>query len=133
MRQEDTRFSYHQETNTNGEYILELMEGYALQATSTIFQKRTGRSWTWMSPQDTNAHIDYIMTRKKWRHSIMNVEAYNTFSTVGSDHRVVTTTVRLSLGAPKKNDTTRVKYNWKMMEGNEELQNLYNINIRNHF
>ena len=36
----DTRFSYHQETNANGEYILELMEGYAMQATSTIFQNR---------------------------------------------------------------------------------------------
>ena len=35
--------------------------------------------------------------RKKLRNSITNVEPYRTFSSIGSDHRIVSSKARLSL------------------------------------
>ena len=85
-----------------------MMEDFQLLATNTLFQKRRGKLWTWMSPNKTTHQIDYILTRKKWRRSIINSEAYGSFSSLGSDHRVVSATVRLSLRAPKKQKRVNV-------------------------
>ncbi|KAJ8366611.1 hypothetical protein AAFF_G00348450 [Aldrovandia affinis] len=51
--------------------------------------------------------IDYILVRQKWRNSILNAEPYSTFSSVGSDHRVVSMRVRLSLRVPKPSPRIR--------------------------
>ena len=64
---EDAAFTDHQETNDNGARLLELMEDYSLLASNSIFEKRKGRLWTWLSPSGTNAQIDFVLTRRKWR------------------------------------------------------------------
>lgn len=38
-----------------------------------------------------------ILTRKKWRNSVTNCQAYSSFLSVGSDHRVISCIIRLSL------------------------------------
>ena len=86
-----------------------------------------------MSPHNTKAQIDYIITRKKWHNSIMNAEAYNTFSNVGSDHRVVTTRIRLSLRAPKVAKEKVIRYNWRELESCPQLQTKYAVKIKNRF
>ena len=50
--------------------------------------------------------------RTKWRNSITNVEAYSTFSSIGSDHRIVSSKVRLSLRANRKKLPRKLRYNW---------------------
>ena len=61
--------------------------------------------------------------RKKWRNSILNAEPYSSFSSVGSDHRVVSMRVRLSLRVPKP--SPRIRYNWKALSIDPGLQTRY--------
>ena len=61
------------------------------------FCKKKGKLWTYISPGGSKCPLDYILIRRKWRNSMLNAEAYNTFASVGSDHRIVSARVRLSL------------------------------------
>ena len=46
--------------------------------------------WTFKDrASDELRQLDYILVRKKWTNSVHNSEAYNSFKTIGSDHRVV--------------------------------------------
>ena len=45
--------------------------------------------------------IHYIIIRMKWKNSLLNAELYN-FSSIGSDHRIVSSRIRLSLQANGK-------------------------------
>ena len=48
------------------------------------------------------SQIDYIIIRKKWTNSLLNAEPYNSFSSIGSDHRIMSARIRLSLRANGK-------------------------------
>ena len=50
---DDALFTYNQLTNDSGKCMLEIMEDYQLLATNTMFQKKKGKLWTWMSPHNT--------------------------------------------------------------------------------
>ena len=71
--------------------------------------------------------------RKKWRNSITNVEAYSTFSSIGSDHRSVSSKVRLSLRANRKTLPRKLRYNWPLFKSDMFLQKKYAIEIKNRF
>ena len=129
----DAPFTYHQVANDNGKRLIELIEDYSLLANNTQFEKRKGRLWTWLSPSGSKAQIDFILTRRKWRNSVLDSCAHNTFSTVGSDHRVVVTKVRLSLRSPCKAATGRVQYDWGKLRGDSNLQERYAIEVHNRF
>ena len=70
--------------------------------------------------------MDNILVRKKWANSVQNVEAYNTFETVGSDHRVITAKVKLR--APKKKNATRA-LNFTALCSDKDLQHKYAIKV----
>ena len=59
------------------------------------------------------------------------MEPYNTFSTVGSDHRVVSMRVRLSLRVPKTSPKTR--QDWSALKTSTDLQARYTVEVRNRF
>ena len=46
--------------------------------------------------------VDYIMVRNKCRNSTKNCEAYNSFSSIRSYHRIFTAKIKLSLRATKR-------------------------------
>ena len=46
--------------------------------------------------------IDCIMVRNIWRNSTKNYEAYNSFSSIESDHRILTGKIKLSLRVTKR-------------------------------
>jgi len=75
--------------------------------------------------------IDYVLAHRKWRNSIQDVQAYNSFASVGSDKRVVSARVRLSLRVPRAKSARKTKYIWKALEGNDELQERYAVKVRN--
>ena len=77
--------------------------------------------------------IDYILVRRKWRNSIQDAQAYNSFASIGSDHRIVTVKIRLSLRAPKVKSTRKAKYIWKALEENAALQDKYATEVRSKF
>ena len=77
------------------------------------------------------SQIDFIMLNKKWKNSLKNCEAYSTFSSLGSDHRVVTAKIRLSLRMCKTRSKT-VNYDWSALK-NEEIQRKYTVAVRNRY
>ena len=97
-----------------------------------MFEKRRGKRWTFQDrTTGTLRQLDYILVRRKWRNSILNSEAYNTFCSVGSDHRVVSAKIRLSLRTTK--NPKRNLYDWEMFSRRPDLQEQYSVLIKNKF
>ena len=130
---DDIPFSFHDSTNRNGTYLLDLANSFDLVVSNTKFRKPRRKLWTFRYPNSTKAQLDYILVRKKWVNSVQNVEAYNTFDTVGSDHRVITAKVRLRLRAPKKMTNATRSLNFKALCSNNDLQRKYAIKVTNFF
>ena len=70
--------------------------------------------------------------RKKWRNSVKNTKAYNTFDSVGSYHRIVSAKIRLSL---RKSAETpeRKQFDWKSLTTDSNLQERYTFEVHNRF
>ena len=70
------------------------------------------------------------MVRSKWKKT--NCEAYGSFSTIYSDHRVLTANLSLRLRAThQQGQTATPKYVWSKLSTNEDLQKSYVIEVRN--
>ena len=130
---EDVRYPFHQSTNRNGEYLAELLMENNLVASNTCFMKRHGKLWTFKDrATEAKRQLDYILTRTKWRNSVLNCEAYNGFASIGSDHRVVSVRLRLSLRVSKQ-QPKRAVHDWKSFVSSPELQSLYTITVMNRY
>ena len=79
----------------------------------------------------TRTQIDFILVRKKWRNSVLNTEAYESFSNVGSDHRLVASKVRLSLR--KKAIPKKIQPNWSVLRTDANLQDKFTVTVKNKF
>ena len=131
---DEVLFSYHDSTNRNGTLLLDFVNSFDLVVTNTKFRKPNRKLWTFQYPNTTKAQLDYILVRKKWVNSVQNVEAYNTFVTVGSDHRIITALVRLRLRAPKQKTPNAARsLNFKALCFNRVLQDEYTIKVSNFF
>ena len=119
---DDGNFTYHQETNKNGVLLIDIINEKQLVITNTSFQNKLNKLWTYMDPCCRKYQLDYILMRKKWRNSITNVEAYSNFSSIGSDHRIVSYKVRLSLRANRKTLPRKLRYNWPLFKSDMSLQ-----------
>ncbi|XP_062905778.1 craniofacial development protein 2-like, partial [Mobula hypostoma] len=94
----DIPYSYQDFTNRNGQYLVDFIQEHSLIAANTQFKKRAGKLWTYENRASIyRKQLDYILIRTKWRNCVINTEAYSTFNSVSSDHRVVSMQVRLSL------------------------------------
>ncbi|XP_062577713.1 uncharacterized protein LOC134239565 [Saccostrea cucullata] len=123
---------FHELTNRSGNYLAEILVEFGLLAVNTQFKKRPGKLWTFKCrASNTLKQLDYILVRQKWRNSVHNAEAYNSFSTVKSDHRIVSAKIKLSLRTSKT--AQKVKYDWKQFSSNTELQKKYTVAVKNRF
>ena len=130
---EDALFTFHDDTNTNGKLLLDLVEENNLVITNTSFQKRQGKLWTYLSDMNgSKSQIDYILINKKWKNSVKNVEAYSTFASIGSDHRVVSAKLKLSLRTCKT-PPRKTAFDWNVLRGNSDLQQLYTVKVLNRY
>ena len=126
------KYTYHDKTNSNGELKKDFLQETGLIVTNAKFQKKQGKLWTFMSNMSgTKTQVDFILVNKKWKNSVKNCEAYNTFSSMGSHHRIVSAKVKLSLRtcqAPKR----KVNYDWSVLrEGT--ISDLYTVTVRNKY
>ena len=94
-------YTYHKNTNRNGNYLIDFLSECNLHALNCRYQKKRGKLYTFTYPNGTKAQIDYIFVNNKWRNSGINCEAYDTFYPIGSDHRPISATFKLSLRANK--------------------------------
>ena len=98
LGEEAVKDTYHKRTNSNGEHLLDLACEANLIITNTALQKRKGKLWTFLSDMTgSKSQIDYILINKKWKNSVKNIEAYSSFASTGSDHRIVIARLKLSL------------------------------------
>ena len=130
---DNAKFAYHTSTNRNGEFLHEYAQKNDLVITNTTFKKKTSKLWTCVLPSGVRAQLDYVLVRKKWRNSVNNAEAYNSFASIGSDHRIVTAKIRLSLRADSRATPKKVKYDWSKLATDPDLQDRYTLEIRNRY
>ena len=125
-------FTLHDETNRNGSLLLDLLVEFGLVAANTQFQKKKGKLWTFKhNATESLWQLDFILVRRKWRNSVKNSEAYNTFCTVRSDHRLVSAKIKLSLRTAKQ--VRKVLYDWQKFSSSPEIQEQYAISVKNRF
>ena len=91
----DSNYPFHDSTNRNGKYLVDLAIEKSLVIANIHFRKKEGKLWTYIIPGGCKCQLDYILIRRKWRNSLLNAEAYNTFAGVGSNHRIVSAKIRL--------------------------------------
>ena len=130
---EEHKYAYHQNTNRNGQYLQNVVTENGLSCLNTRFQKRCGKLWTHNYPNGVNAQLDYMLVNRKWINSVMNSEAYNIFEGVSSDHRIVSTKIRLSLRANKPRAANIPPYDWATLHTNDDIHNQFVITLRNRF
>ena len=112
----ETIHFYHDKTNLNGQLCKDFAQETDLLITNTHYKKRKGKLWTFMSDCTGNkTQVDYIMIRTKWRNSSINCEAYNSFSSIGSDHRILNSNIKLSFRSQKKKNSIPM-YNWSVLK-----------------
>lgn len=129
----DPLWYFHQRTNRNGQLLRDTLEEAQLEATNHRFQKRPGKQWTFLSDATlTKTQLDYVLVRKKWKNCVKNTEPYNFFSSLGSDHRVVVSDVKLSLRKSKA-PPRRVLYDWDTFKRDDDLQGQYAVEVRNRY
>ena len=116
----------------NGQLLADFVLEKNQQLVNTQFCKKKGKLWTFTDPKGEHHMLDYIGINTKWRNSVKNVEAYSSFASAGSDHRIVTMRVKLSLRAPPKT-VTRARFDWSILRGDTEMQAKYSIEVRNRF
>ena len=130
---DNANFAYHELTNRNGELMLEFAQENNLIISNTTFQKKAAKLWTCELPSGYRAQLDYILVRRKWKKSLLNAEAYNSFASIGSDHRIVTANIRLSLRASSRPLQKKPKYDWSKLKTDPDLQEKYTVEIRNKY
>lgn len=131
---EDQKFTYNSETNRNGELLLDLMEEFNLFCSNCSFMKSKNQLWTFEYPSGKRAQLDYILFRKKWRNSIKNSRSYSSFSSIGSDHRIVSSTIKLSLRSSKRAIPHPMKtIDWKKVALDKDLSHQFSVAVNNKF
>ena len=130
---DDRQWYFHSTTNRNGGLLRDTMDECQLEATNHRFQKKPGKMWTFLSDGTLNkALLDYVLVRKKWKNSVKNTEACNSFSSIGSDHRVVVSKVKLSL-RKKQHLPQAIKYDFQPLKTDSQLQEDYAVEVSNSF
>ena len=128
----NNKYSLHNTSNRNGQYLTDIMIENRLARLNTNYQKREGKLWTYTYANNTKAQIDYVLINKKWKNSAMNCEAYSSFEGVSTDHRIVTAKIRLSLRKNAKRTATTKHYDWALLN-NRDIRDKYVLELRNRF
>lgn len=130
---DDPRWYFHDRTNRNGGLLRDTALECNMEITNTRFKKRIGKMWTHLSDGTLNkGQLDFVLVRQKWKNSVKNTEAYDIFNSLGSDHRVVVSRVKISLRKTKK-PPQRVQYDYSALKRDEELQRKYAVAVQNRF
>ena len=126
------RCNYHSITNDNGKRLLDLCHKTQFRELQSRFPHPKKRLWTWRSPVGTVSQLDHILINSKWVRSAKNCRAYNSLE-IGSDHRIVSARLNISLRATKKRPCKRVKYNWCKLAQDQEIQQRFSLALSNRF
>ena len=131
---EDASFTFDYATNRNGEMLLDFMDEFNLFSSNNLFMKPKNQLWSFEYPSGRRSQLDYVIFRKKWRNSVRDSRSYSSFSTVGSDHRIVSASIKLSLRSSKKSPPHPMKtIDWRSVSQDKDLSARYSIAVHNKF
>jgi len=129
------RFAYHQETNDNGERLVDLCQSHNMRPANSRYNHRKNRLWTFELPnqelQETCKQLDHILINSKWVNSFRNCRAYSTVD-LGSDHRILSANIKISLRIKKRSPNPRTKFNTDRLK-HKEMQQKFEIELQNRF
>ena len=106
-------YTYHKTINMNSKFRIDYSIACYLLIENTKFNNRKTKLWTYASAMnDIKSQIDFILIRRKWWHSLPAIHKliykfinlfmiYNSFSNVGSHHRLIRATIKISLRMSK--------------------------------
>ena len=130
-KNENNKYSLYNTSNRNGQHLTDFTIENRSTCLNTNNQKREGKLWTYTYANNSKAQIDYVFINKKWKNIAMNCEAYSSFESVSSDHRIVTAKIRLSL---RKNATrTATTKHWALLNNSTDIRDQYVWELRNRF
>lgn len=70
--------------------------------------------------EKNRAQLDHILINGKWINSVKN-------------HRIVSAEIKIRLRAPRETKNKRLKFDWRKLKDNEELQEQYTVTIHNRY
>ena len=120
----NNKCSLHNTSNRNGQHLTDFMIENRLTCLNTNYQKREENLWTYTYANNNKAQIDYVFINKKWKNNAMNCEAYSSFEGASTDHRIVTSKIRLSLRKNATRTATTKNYDWALLN-NTDIRDKY--------
>ena len=125
------KYCYHRTSNDNGLRLISMCEFASLRPANSWFPNRPTRLRTFKSPRGEYYQLDHIIISTKWWKSLKDCRAYNTCN-IGSDHKIVTAKLKLSLRKSKDTPTARCSFQTdKLKSANTRAQ--FDIELRNRF
>ena len=124
--------TYHENTNKNGQLLIDLSLECNLSISNTTFQKKKGKLYTYVSDMsNVKSQVDFILINKEWIKSIKDISAYNFYASLGSDHRVLRAKIKISFR--KHKSPRRSIFEWSLLKSNVDLQRRYSILVQNRY
>ena len=109
------------ETNDRGLKLLEFAKRHRLTAANTLFNHKASRKSTWHSPDGrTHNQIDWIFISRRFMTGVNRAKT-RTFNKpdIGSDHDLVTMTLKVKLSTIKKNKLSRTRFDIEKLKDPE--------------
>lgn len=105
-----------------------------LIATNTRFQNQPNRLRTHRSPCGFLSQLDYILVRRKWKKSIKNCWAYTSFTSMISNHKMVSAKLQLSSTQSKPPVKDPMKQiNWRTVSSDNKQNEAFTIRVHNRY
>ena len=128
---DDATYTFHSSTYSNGKLTIDYLHETNLMIGNTSFRKKKGKLWMHISDtKGLKSQVDYILINRKWKNSIKNCDVYSSFSSIGSDHRIVSAKAKISFRVKKKPGPPQ--HNWSALQNSTILEQ-YNTCIRNRY
>ena len=77
-------------TNRNRNLLHNFLQENNKLCLNTHFQKRSVQFWAHASPNGFKSQIHFLILKNKWKNSVKNYRAYNSFISLESDHIIST-------------------------------------------
>ena len=109
---DDATYTSHSSTKSDEKLMIDYLQETNLMIGNTSFRKKERKIMdVYFRHERLKSQVDYTLINWKWKNSIKNCKAYSSFSSIGSDHQIVSIQVKISFRLKKETwpTTTRLE------------------------